>query len=349
MAADDLVAAASSFLTDDLYTQLDFADLGAVKNLLKRFFSAQPWGEGDINKLDELLRRNVQDQSGWFEHKLGSELSLMHGFDEGSYRLWVTGGAEPEASIFDRVFSGPVQPEATPNPRHVRFVIGGTPSAGVWYRRGDDIDFPAVEQLLEDGDVMDVLVAGDFVAIGLRRSRLWRDRLDDMVGTVTRLFWSPERVPAGSSGPTRDELVSGGTSQELHLLNPDDKESRARLERAAADADPRIRRMAIATLSQTSEPDFAPRLLTAALEDSSRIVRRTVIDCAVDLEDEAVRGLLEQALADDDAWIRWKAVKGLSELGAAASRSHIVKLTDDADFQVRFEVAAALRSLEGGR
>ncbi len=349
VAANDLVAAASNFLTDDLYTRLDFADLVAVKNLLKRFFSAQPWGEDDIDKLDMLLGRNVEEQSGWFEHDLGSELSLMHGFDTGSYRLWVTGGAEPEASIFDRVFSGPVQPEATPNPRHVRFVIGGTPSPGVWYRRGDDIDLPAVEQLLEDGDVTDVLVAGDFVAIGLRRSQLWRHRLDDMVTTVTDLFWSPGRITADSSGPTREELVSGGGSEELHLLNPDDEKSRARLESATRDTDPRIRRMAIATLSQTSAPDYAPRLLRGAFEDPSRIVRRTVIDCAVDLGEEAVRGLLEQALADEDAWIRWKAVKGLSDLGAAASHSQIVELTDDPDFQVRFEVAAALRSLEGGR
>ena len=344
VAANELVGIASDFLTDDLYTQLEFADLAGVKNLLKKFFSAQPWEAEQILELDELLRRNVTDHSGWFEHDLGSGLSLSHGFDEGAYQLWISGGAEPEASIFDRVFSGPVQPEATPNPRHVRFVIGGLPSPGIWYRRGDDIDLPGVEQLLEDADVTDVLVAGDFVAIGLRRPQMWRDRLDDMVTSVTDLFWSPDRATADSSGPTRDELVSGGTSEELHLLNPDDETSRARLETASQDGDPRTRRMAIATLAQSSVEDYAPKLLTEALADSSRIVRRTVVDCAVDLGDEAVRALLERALADEDAWIRWKAVKGLSELGIEPSSGRIIELTDDPDFQVRFEVAAALRA-----
>lgn len=343
IAANELVGVASDFLTEDLYTQLEFSDLVAIKKLLKNFFSAQPWGKSEVAKLDELLRRNVADQSGWFEHDLGSGISLMHGFQDGMYRLWASGGGEPEASIFDRVFSGPVQPEATPNPRHVRFVIGGVPSPGVWYRPGDAIDMTEVAQLLADEDVTDVLVAGDFVAVGLRRPGMWRERLDDMVTTVTDLFWSPDRETAVSPGTTRDELVSGGASEELHLLNPDDATSRARLEEARSHSDPRIRRMAIATLAQSADSGYAAQLLTAALKDQSRTVRRTVVDCAVDLGDEGLRQLLEHALSDEDAWVRWKAVKGLSDLGSEASRERIAELANDPDFQVRFEVAAALR------
>ena len=344
IAAAELVAAASNHLTEDLYYGLEFSDLVAVKNLLKRFFSAQPWSSDDATRLDVLLSRNVETAGGWFEHDLGSGLRLIHGFDGGSYRLWATGGGDDdEASIFDRVFSGPVQPEATPNPRHVRFVIGGAPAPGIWYRRGDDLTDPRVEQVLEDPDITDVLVAGDFVAIGLRRATMWKERLDDLVELITELFWSSDRVVAGADGPSRDELVAGQTAGALHLLNPDDPMSRATLEAAVQADDARERRMAVATLAQSADAGYAVATLEAASGDPSRMVRRTVIDAAVDLESEEVRGLLERALGDDDDWIRWKAVKGLSGLGLGASTAAVAALGDDPDFQVRFEVAAALR------
>ena len=232
IAAADLVAAATNHLTSDLYVHLEFSDLVATKTLLKRFFSAQPWSDEDAEKLSTILLRNVPEPSGWFEHDLGSGLVLAHGFDDGVYRLWASGGTGDEASIFDRVFSGPVQPEATPNPRHVRFVLGGVPAPGVWYRAGDDVDDSGAAALLADKDVTDVLVAGDFVAVGLRRAAMWEDRLDDLVSTVTELFWTPDRSVTELEGPTRDQLVAGQDGGDLHLLNPDDPDSRRRLQAA---------------------------------------------------------------------------------------------------------------------
>ena len=347
IAAGELVAIASNHLTTDLYSHLEFSDLVAVKNLLKKFFSAQPWSSEDADRLDMFLRRNVDEPTGWFEHDLGAGLTLQHGFDDGTYRLWATGGSDDEASIFDRVFSGPVQPEATPNPRHVRFVIGGEPAPGVWFRRGDELTDDRVATLLEDPDITDVLVAGDFVAIGLRRAAMWKDRLDDLVGRVTDMFWTPERTVTDLDGPTRDELVSGQTGSALHLLDPDDAESRTILEAALGSDDARQRRMAVATLAQSGEAGFAMATLGSAYSDPSRIVRRTVVDVAVDLETEQARSLLAQALGDEDDWIRWKAVKGISELGLAESAAAVAALADDSDFQVRFEVAAALRRSDG--
>lgn len=343
VAAHELVADASNHLTVDLYSTLEFSDLVAVKNLLKRFFSGQPWGAEDEEQLSLLITRNVAEPAGWFEHDLGHGLVLMHGFADAGYRLWVTGGSETEASLFDRVFAGPVQPEATPNPRHVRFVIGGRPAPGLWYRTEDEPDDPAVRRLLEDPDVTDVLVAGDFVAVGLRRATLWKERLDDLVATVTDLFWTGEREMAAADGPSRDELVAGQTTGELHLLNPDDETSRRTLLGALENDDARLRRMAVATLGQSADRAFAVSTLMDAFGDTSALVRRTVVDVAVDLEDELLRELLERALADEDDWIRWKAIKGLTVLGIEPSRADVAALADDPDFQVRFEVAAALR------
>ncbi|MGI9648509.1 MAG: HEAT repeat domain-containing protein [Acidimicrobiia bacterium] len=343
IAAAELVGVASNHLLTDLYSTMEFSDLVAVKNLLKKFFSAQPFEASDAERLDMFLTRNVEQADGWFEHDLGQGLRLLHGFDGETYRLWATGGTDDEASIFDRVFSGPVQPEATPNPRHVRFVIGGEPAPGIWFRAGDDLTDDRAAALLEDPDVTDVLVAGDFVAIGLRRAAMWKDRLDDLVETVTSLFWTADREVVDLDGPTRDELVSGQSTGALHLLNPDDPDSRTTLVDARDSDDARARRMAVATLAQSSDLAYAVSILNDAFGDPSRLVRRTVIDSAVDLEEDAARSLLELALADEDDWIRWKAVKGLSDLGLGSSAPAVEALAEDPDFQVRFEVAAALR------
>ena len=165
------------------------------------------------------------------------------------------------------MFSGPVQPEATPNPRHVRFVIGGAPAPGVWFRRGDELTDDRVSTLLDDPDVADVLVAGDFVAIGLRRATMWKDRLDDLVERVTDLFWSPERVVSDLDGPTREPVASGQTAGALHLLDPDDPTSRTTLETALVSDDARQRRMAVATLAQSGDEGYAMATLRTGYAD----------------------------------------------------------------------------------
>ncbi len=45
-------------------------------------------------------------------------------------RLWAGGAGTVAPSIFDRVFDGPVVPEATPHPRKVKFTTGGTAAPG---------------------------------------------------------------------------------------------------------------------------------------------------------------------------------------------------------------------------
>lgn len=339
---NEQVAVAAGHLTDDLYHVVPYQSLAALKQLLKRFFSRQPWTPADEGKLGELLMLHLDEAAGWWEHHLEGGVRLAHGFRDDRYHLWVGGGGEPAPSIFDRVFSGPVIPEATPNPRHVRFPVGGTPAPGRWYLAGDDAEDVRIRQLLADPDVADVLVGGDFVAVGLRRASDWPRRLDDILATVAELFHDPAAGPAPPPPErTRDQLVAEGEA--LHLLDPDRPESRARLEAATSDPDPRRRRMAVATLAHSGDDDVARRSLATGYDDLSRLVRRAAIDAAVDRQDEALRPLLQSALADPDPWIRWKAVKGIRELGVASSRELLEPLIGDGDFQVRFEVEAALR------
>lgn len=346
IAARDLVATASAYLTGEVAVLLEFEDLVPFKNLLKRYFSSESWTRSDADELDRLVTPQLGE--GWWEHDLGGGITLAHGVRDGRYRLWVGGVSEPTISIFDRAFDGPVTPEATPHPRKVRFAIGGDPAPGIWYRRADP-DPPAderVKRLFAEPDVTDVMVAGDFVTVGITGS--WERRLEPLLALVTELFAGA--LSARAPQFTREEMIREAgqvtiatPADDLHLLDPDDAGHRERLEQGATSNDPRIRRVAVAVLAEATEPAVAHAALTEGYADGSRLVRRTAVDAGADREDEALRSFFARALADNDSWIRWRAVRALGTLGATASREEIAALTDDPEFRVRFEVAGVLR------
>jgi hypothetical protein len=267
--------------------------------------------------------------------------------------LWATGSSAAPASLFDRVFSGPVVPEATPHPRKVKFATGGTPAPGRWFQRSDPEapDDAGVARLLEEPDITDVMVAGDFVTVGLERRSRWEDRLDSILELIIQLFWTGQSHEAGER--TRDELLqeargARGRSAdlELHLLDPDHPEARRRLFGAMTSADARLRRIATAVLAESTDSTLRTEVLRRAVADDSRLVRRTAVDSAADLQDPTLRDLFEQTLSDEDSWIRWKAVRAIGDLGVAPSRDQVKPLETDPDFTVRFEVARVLRGTE---
>ena len=98
--------------------------------------------------------------------------------------------------MFDRVFAGPVVPEPTPHPRKVRFVTGGEPAPGCGTAAAIPTppDDARVAALFEDADISDVMVAGDFVTIGLVAGASWEDKLDTV---LDRVIEPCSRPPSG--------------------------------------------------------------------------------------------------------------------------------------------------------
>jgi len=347
------VARASDHLTTEVALHLPFPDLARFKKALKRFFSTEDWGAEEEEELAGLVTPHLP--GGWFEHDLGHGIRLAHGVREGRYMIWATGGPAPDPTVFDKAFSGPVRPVQTPHPRKVKFKLGGSPAPGRWYRQGEEVDDAGAAALLQDPTITDVMVAGDFVTVGLNRTASWEDRLDDVLERVTTLFWTPEREATAGPARTREQLVQEGghtriddaRPEDLHLLDADRPESRAVLIDALDATDPRARRAAVATLALCRDADIAKAALLTGFHDASLMVRRSALDAAADLEDEEYRPLFEQAVGDGDAWSRWRAVRALTELGAAASSEVLMFAAVDEDFRVRFEAIAALRGLEG--
>ena len=361
----NLIAAAFTHLTD-AFTSLPFEALGPVKTLLKRYLSTGPWGPED----DDALAEAVGGGEGWWRRELDADLVLEFGWDAGRFRLRLQTTAAPgETAVApDRLaatFDGPVVPEATPNPRTIRFGFGHPVHDGPskWYESaaaaGDD---PRVARLFSEFDrVANVLVGPDFVAVGLRRPGDWEELLVPVLAVVTEAFADPQdgtaARPSGAAGGPA--WLSGGNPsaaregrrltrleqawQDLGTLRPADPSDLARVVAAASDAD-QARRQVAANLLREADPAVARVEWARLVVDPVRGVRRAAVDAMVDAGREELRPLLESALDDGDAWVRWKSLRGLAELGPAPSRSAIAAKADDPDFRVRLEAAAALRA-----
>jgi hypothetical protein len=363
VAERNLAAAAFGHLTEAMLG-LPFEALGPVKTLLRRYLSDAPWSSED----DDALAAAVGDGDGWWERELDGDLTLAFGWDAGRFLVALRSDAlaPPAPDPLAATFDGPVVPEATPNPRTIRFGFGHPVHNGPsrWYESATAAsDDPRVARLFGDFDrVANVLVGPDFVAVGTRRPDDWESLLAPVLAVVTEEFGDPDeqaprpssgaadgppwlagRPPPSTTGPDRRLTRLERAWRDLGSLRPADPAYLATVLAAASDEDP-SRRQVAANLLQEAEPGAASGAWALMVDDPVRAVRRAAVDAMVDAGREELRPLLEAALDDADAWVRWKALRGLVELGPAASRDAIASKADDPDFRVRLEAAAALRA-----
>ena len=346
---------------------------------------------------------------GWWRYELDERLGLAFGWQDGAFRIdatcapdepaWQTGtegaSATPvreEAGTLDEpawqtgtegasvtpvreeAFLGSVIPEATPNPRTIRFVTGpihAGPSR--WYASVDQADDPRVARLFDAfDDVANVLVGPDFVAVGIGRPDRWEALLVPMLRVVEATFertdlercdpadtnttepgtaddatsTSPDATVDVRGGGTRPATSLDHAWRQLSQLRPDDPDDVRQILDAASAPDVATRQVAARVLIDAA-PDLAAETWRRLLDDPSRTVRRATVDVIVDAGRESLRPLLEHALQDADAWTCWKALRGLVDLGVERSRAVVAPLVDDPDFRVRLEATGALRPARG--
>ncbi len=373
----ELVRAAFDHLTVDAFMTLPFEALGPTKALLKRFLSTEDWGPAD----DEALADAVGSGEGWWRRDLDADVTLEYGWDGGRFEVQVVSGdlgtsaaaAAPSRVDTDPLadsFDGPVVPEATPNPRTIRFQVGAIhdgPSR--WFESaGAAADEPGAGRLFaEFSEVANVLVGPEFVAVGLRRADDWERLLAAVLAVVTDEFATADdctddggdgapRVMGGPAavGTPLAAVIGNRTGHrvsrleqawlDLGALRPGESGDLA-VVRAAAQGDDASRRQVATSLLREADTGAALTEWSQLITDRSRAVRRATADAMVDVNRQELRPLLERALGDTDAWVRWKSLRGLAELGVASSRAMITGLSDDPDFRVRLEAAAALRSI----
>jgi hypothetical protein len=367
VAARGLTPLAVTYLVREALGRIELDALAPVKGLLKQFFSEAPWTRDDDDRLAEL----VGPGEGWWEHELEGGFTFAFGWRGGPFRLELarTNGAVPRPDrpesrearpILEETFEGAVVPEATPNPRTIRFMtsdLHAGPSR--WYESATQVDDRRVARLFEDfDDVANVLVGPNFVAVGIRQPDRWEQLLAPVLRVVSEEFAgeSAERRdanrPDDGVGPLSVDVRGTVASadgralprawRDLRALDPDARPDLERLLEAASSEEVATRQVA-ARILVDAEPDTAARAWAELLGDSSRTVRRATVDAMVDADRPTLRPLLERALGDTDAWTRWKALRGVVGLGVEPSRDVVAPLATDPDFRVRLEAAAALR------
>ena len=192
LAERNLAPAAFGHLTEAM-TDVPFEALGPVKQLLKRYLSPAPWTSVD----DDALAAAVGPGEGRWERPLADDLTLRFGWEGGRFGVRVVASGDgtpapgstgspgsPDHPSLAATFDGPVVPEATPNPRTIRFAVGQPVHDGPsrWYESAAAFDDPRVARLFAaDPRVANVLVGPDFVAVGLRRPDDWEELLVPML------------------------------------------------------------------------------------------------------------------------------------------------------------------------
>ena len=371
VASRGLVPAAAAHLTRDAFGEIEFSQLTPLKGLIKQFFSDRPWTTDDDRALADVMGPG----EGRWSHVLGGDFELEFGWRAGDFHIGlspVAPGAKPatpdtderegpiehqdRTELLDETFGSPVVPEATPNPRTIRFVTGPIHTGpSRWYASAVDVDDTRAAALFRGFDAIDnVLVGPDFVAVGLHRSDDWEVLLGPVLRVVATQFTGsadpPPPAPTMNDEPATSRTPrarEGSTDlerawRELGALRPDRRDDLDRILAARSSSNIADRQVAARRLAD-ADPAVARLAWDGLLADASRTVRRATIDAIVDTERAALRPLLERGLRDLDPWIRWKALRGLVVLGIEPSRDAVAPLATDGDFRVRLEATSALR------
>lgn len=181
-------------------------------------------------------------------------------------------------------------------------------------------------------------------------------RLDDLVTAAQALGASDNREAATPVRPaplTLEEVQEQFKSEmwqtryaalERFVSAP---EGLPLLERAIADDNASIRRLAVIYLGDIANKD-ALQLLIRALKDSSASVRRTAGDTLSDLGDKDAIGAMIDALEDKNKLVRWRAARFLYEVGDDSALPALQKAGNDPEFEVQLQAKIAMERIQRG-
>jgi len=125
------------------------------------------------------------------------------------------------------------------------------------------------------------------------------------------------------------------------------EESLPLLDKALADDNFSVRRLAVVYLGDIKGPEAVSRL-TAMLKDPSAAVRRTAGDALSDIGDASAQPAMIASLADKSKIVRWRAARFLYDLGDEAAIPALRIAAEDPEFEVALQARMALERIESG-
>ncbi len=176
------------------------------------------------------------------------------------------------------------------------------------------------------------------------------EEIDALVDDETLALWVEEATAAASSGSETPSLQDEDWKARLkavQALGSESAETALRpLAEALHDRKPQVRRMAAAALGAVGDR-AATKLLCRALKDGNAAVRRTAGDSLSDLADPAAVPDMIERLRDPSRIVRWRAARYLAEMADPRARDALRAARNDSAYEVRMEVEAVLRAIEG--
>lgn len=119
------------------------------------------------------------------------------------------------------------------------------------------------------------------------------------------------------------------------------------LQRALADDNASIRRLAVVYLGDLRSAEAMPLLFTA-LKDKSVSVRRTAGDTLSDIGDTAAIEPMIESLRDKNKLVRWRAARFLYEAGDERALDVLREAVNDAEFEISLQASIAVERIERG-
>ena len=348
-----LTPEAVTHLTRDALGRVDLDQLAPLKQLLKRFFSDQPWSAAD----DDALAAIAGPGDGWWDYVLGDGSQLAFGWRDGRFRLDVASVARGDVRRCRRP-GGDAEPPHDP----VRDRPGAhrrEPVVRLRRRRRRPARRRASSPTFDEVD--NVLVGPEFVAVGVQRPDRWEQLLAPMLRLIESAFPpvlgaadAPQPtappVPGDAHGRARSGAAASGRSRVRSRVEGP-RRTRSDARRRSRPGPCRGAAPTISTSARSRRDCSSARRRTTARPDGSSSSTIRAASCAArsstrwSMPNASRSGRCSNARwRDADAWIRWKALRGLVELGVDPSRTAVTALAEDADFRVRLEAAGALRA-----
>lgn len=119
------------------------------------------------------------------------------------------------------------------------------------------------------------------------------------------------------------------------------------LQKALADSNASIRRLAVVDLGDLRTAEAMP-LLYQALADNSASVRRTAGDTLSDLGDPGAVEPMITALGDKNKLVRWRAARFLYEAGDERALEALQIAANDPEFEIQLQAKIAIERIEKG-
>jgi len=82
----------------------------------------------------------------------------------------------------------PISVEPTPNPNAMKFTVGTPVGGPATFKPDDSTELPWISSIFENGNVVQVFIASDFISVTKNENAVWDTMIDNITNTIKNHF-----------------------------------------------------------------------------------------------------------------------------------------------------------------